>query len=460
MANDQIGPLNYVTQNIDRNPSLGTSSGNAVWVNYNQFGGGKGNWTAAGSTLNGNSLGDFYSGGQSFTLNGTAQPTFNQAGTNLSGGQNAVQLAVSDVLPVQAFASNATGTDPHAAEPWLHSVSDPGYGSGNTFLPSGGLGTANSSQSFQSTNVLNMTGINPRTGASFGTGQPWNTAGLGNLNSQLVAVTATTFVANPGTGLTQVNRTDAQWLELQSRLANGATFNMTTRDVNSGTRNVAALETGIDPTWATGMDDSGNGNAADGGSRRISIGSGLKFSNKTAGGNELRPTVESARMAVGTLSINDANGSTFQSSPNPLRALSYSDTDAGQPATYVAPSYANIINGTYTIFQNEQFVTLKAPDTTYSNTDPTNIDVQGDSSVSSTALAADTASGDVRTLINNTLTSVRDDLNGGNPASPAAGLMQQGYILPQLMMFRKAENGQTLYICQPVQWPDVHQCSV
>jgi hypothetical protein len=37
MANDQIGPLNYVTQNVDRDPYVGI--GNAVWVNYNQFGG-------------------------------------------------------------------------------------------------------------------------------------------------------------------------------------------------------------------------------------------------------------------------------------------------------------------------------------------------------------------------------------------------------------------------------------
>ena len=62
---------------------------------------------------------------------------------------------------------------------------------------------------------------------------------------------------NPGTGLTQVDRTDAQWLETTGRLQNGASFNMTTRDVNSGTRNVAALETGIDPTWAVGANDDG-----------------------------------------------------------------------------------------------------------------------------------------------------------------------------------------------------------
>ncbi len=429
MANDQIAPVQYVTQNIDRNPSLGTSSGNAVWVNYNQFGGGKNNWTVAGGgSSNGYSLGDFYSGGQSFVQGGDAQPSFDLAGNNLSGGQNAVQIAFSDALPVQVFASNATGTSPHAADPWFSAVSDPGYGSGNTNLPTAQLGTADSRQVYQNTSVLNMpaTTIDPRTGTDFGPGA-WNTAGLGNLDSQLVAVTATLFVANPGTGLTEVNRTDAQWLQLQGRLQNGASFDMTTRDTNSGTRNVAALDTGVDPTWAVGVNDDGNGNSASGGLGQITIGPQLRFSNKTAGGNELRPTVQSARMSVGTLSINDANGSTFNNSANPIRALSFSNTDAGQTPDYVAPSYANIIDGAYTIFQNEQVVTLEAPDSNYGTANP---DVQGDDS-----------SGDVRTLINNTLDSVAAYNNSNQPASPAAGLMAQGYILPQLMQVRKSENG-------------------
>ena len=218
------------------------------------------------------------------------------------------------------------------------------------------------------------------------------TPGLRNLNSQLVAVTATLFVANPGTGLTQLNRTDAQWLQLQSRLQNGATFNMTTRDVNSGTRNVAALETGIDPTWASGLNDTGNGNSSSAGTSQFSIGPGLRFSNKTAGGGELRPTVQSARMALGTLSINDAHNITLNSVANPLRALLYANTssnaDGSRPTTtYVPPSYANIISGAYSIFQNEQFVTLKAPDATYNNADPSNIDVQGDSNVAIDAAA-------------------------------------------------------------------------
>jgi hypothetical protein len=387
-------------------------------------------------------------------------PSFDYTGKNLGGGQNAVQVATSDAIPVQVFANPTVSTainDPKNATPWLHTVGDPGYGSGNTYLPASTfLGTPNSGVSYQNPSVLNMpsTAVNPRsmTSADFGTSAGSNpdgtnstNAGLENLNSQLLAVTATLFVANPGTGLTQVSKTDAQWLQLQSRLANGATFNMTTRDVNSGTRNVAALETGIDPTWASGMNDNGNGNSATGGTDQISIGAGLRFSNKTAGGGELLPTVQSARMAVGTLSINDASGFTLAGtgSTNPIRALSYSNS--GAPNTFVGANFYTIQNGSYPIFQNEQFVTLQAPDANYGSginpaTGLSNEDIQGDD-----------ANGDVKALLNNTLTSVAAFTNAGvsTAASPAAGLMNSGYIIPQLMEVRKAENGQEYTYVDP-----------
>ena len=451
MVSDQISPVSYVTQNVNRDPN----PGNAVWVNYNQFGGGNG--ITANSTVNGYTLGSFYSSGQTFTLGGSATATFvstpgsslGPIGTNVNGGQNAVQMATADVIPVQAFENinpNTAGTNPNFNTPWMDTPSDPGYGGGNTNLPNPTtyLGTPNSRQTFQSPTVLDMpAGATSPTGTTFGVGA-WNTAGLANLNSQLVGITATEFVANPGTGLSQLNKTDAQFLELTSRLPNGAGFNMTTRNVNSGTRNVAALETGVDPTWASGLNDNGNGNAASGLINtsgtvgQVQIGPGLRFSNKTSGGNELRPTVEANRMAIGTLSINDANtytgNPTNQGNPNstqdPIRALSYSNTNTGQTPVYVAPSFFTIQNGTYTIFQNEQFVTLEAPDSNYGTSNP---DILGDDSA-----------GDVKSIINNTLSSVsaiEQGTSSFSPASPAAGLESQGYIPPDYMEVQKAYNG-------------------
>jgi hypothetical protein len=479
LANDQIAPVAYVTNNVDRNPN----SGNAVWSNYNEIGGisagghtvvpfnenpangaiGTGNTGNAFSTLN-----DFYPNGAVFNSSIGASaivsqpvPQFNFSGGNLSvGGQAAVQLAISDAIPKQVF-TNTTGTA--ASEPWFSTPANAGYGLGNTTLTAPAnatilsLGQPQYRQVYQSTTSLNMpaNAINPRSGngsagsqTTFGTG-PWNTAGLGNLNNQYVASTATLFVANPGTGLTQVDRTDAQWLETTGRLANGAAFNMTTRDVNSGTRNVSALETGIDPTWAAGVNDDGDGNSTTGGTLQAEIGPGLKFSNKTAGGNELRPTVQINRFSVGTLSINDANGVANTTSANPIRALAYSDsTDGSAPyvnANYFTIAGVNTSSGVYagssystvnpsglqyTIFQNEQVVTLKAPNAATYNLSSNTTTLQGD------------PNGDVESLINNTLNSVTQyNKSASSPASPAAGLISQGYIIPQYMAVEKAQNG-------------------
>src|SRR5260221_11853816 len=112
--------------------------------------------------------------------------------------------------------------------------------------------------------------IHPRPGAAFGTGA-WNIAGVDNLDNKTVAITATLFVANPGTGLEKLNRADAQFLQAAGRLGNGADFNVTTRDVNSGTLNVASLNAGLDPSFAVGENDNGNGNAADRGTTQAHI---------------------------------------------------------------------------------------------------------------------------------------------------------------------------------------------
>ena len=175
LANDQIAPINYITQNVARDPSTisGGLGGNAVWVNYNQFGAkGGAAWNpSTGTTVNGSYLGDFYN--QSgytpgnpnlFVQGGTAQPAFNLSGGNLYGGQNAVQMALSDAIPMQVFANDSTATNSSA--PWTLTPQNSGYGQGNTKLTAANLGVSNARQVYQSAGVLNMsTGqINPRTG--------------------------------------------------------------------------------------------------------------------------------------------------------------------------------------------------------------------------------------------------------------------------------------------------------
>jgi hypothetical protein len=484
LANDQIGTVPYVQTNIDRNPN----NGNAVWVNGNQFGGvTPPSGQTFGSSIGGYYLGAMYGANSSgAVVYGTGvSPTFNLQGVNTSNvsgssytqaGQNAVQLAVSDVLPVQAFQNTYGSSDTNSSTPWFRTPSDLNYGTGNTKVAQG-LGVAQGSNPLQAPSILNMpfNASNPRTGTPFGTG-PWNTGGLNNLDSKQVAVTATFFDANPGTGLDRINRTDAQWLETTGRLQNGAVFDVSTRDVNSGTRNVAALNTGIDPSWAVGTNDNGNGNLANnsstGASQQISIGPGLRFSNKTAGGAQLKPTIQNVRMAIGTLSAGDSNGAVgYEGDPTgatptnnqgySLRTLEYSDSADGS-AAYVVPSAVNIINANYAIYQNEQFVTLKSPDPTAASFNQSQwintttdagpaanissgnytyqVPIQGDTAQNSSgALTYDVAQ--VRDNVLNTIQSFNSTNRNTSQltqvlnslSSSSYALINKGFILPQFM---------------------------
>ncbi|MGA2498883.1 MAG: hypothetical protein ABSH20_14165, partial [Tepidisphaeraceae bacterium] len=434
MTNDQIGYYGALplVDPATRNPvqQAGTNTfSNPTWVNGVSFNGTAGHSVGpvagAGSTVNG-----FFLAQSDYNTYSAAN--YNLAtGQNLQSGQNRVQMAVSDVNAVQGFAisgaTGATGLTPLT----------PGYGKGNPglavgSLPSNALATPHSAWQFNDQSVLNMQSdkVNPQstTGATYPVG-PWNNAGLGNLVSTQVAVTATLFVANPGTGLTKLNRSDAQWLQTTGRLQNGAAFNFTTRDVGSGTRNVAALNTGIDPTWAVGVNDAGNGNdqiAGQTATDQCNIGPMMLFSNKTAGGGQLRPTVQNNRMAVGTLSMSDSLSSVnVSTATTPLRALSYSDSTDGSSG-YVGVSAATITDGTYALYQNENYVTIKAPDASYNSPNP---NIKGDNQ------------GDVAAFRANVTNAVANFPAPASPANPADQLLNAGFILPAMMQKEKTVDG-------------------
>ncbi len=419
LANDQIGYFGGSPINDSVVPRYQTSA-NPIRINGNSFG--TGVTTAGGYSLANLSAAqyDTYS-----------TVTYSSGGTNLLGGQNRVQLALSDVKPSQAFAVSTTGSYTFAVRPQVA-----GYGKGNPALASAstvsGTGKAGKRQQLQDQTVLNMenTKINPATAAAYATGA-WNTAGINNLNTTTAVITATTFAANPGTGLTNLNKTDAQFLQIAGRLANGADFNMTTRDVNSGTRNTAANNTGVDPSWAAGENDSGNGN--DGTAQaQTTLGSALRFSGKTAGGGQLRPTLQNARMAIGTLSLSDVLGNARNnSSANPLRALGYSDSSynssfADGSFNAITPSASSITDGTYVIWQQEQLVTVKDPTST--------------TTYNAAAIKGDTL-GDVQTLKNTISNSVTNFPNTFSTNNPADGALRTSFILPQFMIVAKDTDG-------------------
>jgi hypothetical protein len=364
------------------------TSGNPTWVN-------RGSTGAIGAAV------DLNLGNRGFTL------VNNTAAVRNIGSQSPVQMAISDVQHRQGFSiagSGAFNATPTSA----------GYGKGNPALAAAGNvsgnGIPSSRQQLDPVENLNMTTakVDPRTGANYTAG-PWNSGGLENLVSKTVAITATTFSANPGTGLERLNRTDAQWLQTTGRLQNGAEFNFVTRDVNSGTRNVAANNTGVDPSWAVGENDggdTGSGTPAES-VGQASIGTTIRFSGKTAGGNALRPTVQNARMAIGTLSISDARGAagngvdvsagpgaggataaTAGSSATPLRVLGYANVASDTGATFVQPSIGSIVDGSYAIWQQQAYVTVK--DNTSANAAANWGDVDSDTN---TGIKGDTQGG-------------------------------------------------------------------
>src|SRR4051812_24420200 len=284
------------------NDIYNSTSGLATYVNRNKFFGPSPAGPTPPATLGGHFL-------------DTHPATLTGRNAN---AQSRVQMAISDVTATQGYSiAGAAG--------FGRTPGQEGYGKGNPALATANLGTPGLRAQLDDQSVLDFstTKVDPATGANYVAGNPGEHGGTNNLRNNTVAITATVFAANPGTGLERLNRTDAQFLQAAGRLANGADFNVTTRDVNSGTRNVASLNVGLDPSFAVGENDAGNGNSATGGTGQVNIGPGITFSNKTAGGGQLRPVVQNARMAIGHLGMSDAIGSANNTNSRPVRALAY-----------------------------------------------------------------------------------------------------------------------------------------
>ncbi len=422
-----------INDGILANSTYQPTLGNAVYVNRSRFGG----------VNNGGSIPQ---PGSPVTQNGFTL-AFQGDGPRDPQALGRVQMAISDVNAAQAFSRPGTAA-------FNRAPGQAGYGQGNPALPAGPLGTAGARQSFNDDSVLNFTPgtIDPGTGAAYAAGNPGATGGINNLNNTAVAQTATAFVANPGTGLEHVNRTDAQFLQAAGRLANGADFNVVTRDTGSGTRNVAANNVGLDPTFAVGENDSGNGNVANP-IPQTKVGPDIQFSNKTSGGGQLRPTVQNSRMAIGHLGLSDLIGSDSNASPAPLRALGYRD-DAndvsdgsnganfrnynianGQVAVrtgdrptgeFVAPSAATITEGSYVIYQNETYVTVKDPNNYNGNV------IKGDNSGNDVRDYRDNIVNAALSVPFPTPTSV---------ANPADTLLNNRFLVNSLMGVKKDRDG-------------------
>jgi hypothetical protein len=393
---------------------------------------------------------------------------------NGSAAEAPVQIAFSDVPFQQAYAI-AGGTSSLTAVPFQLGY---GLGKGATKnVVTGQPSETNFQALANSTSIIG--GIN---------------ASTTYLRNQTVAVEEFNFVANPGTGLGEISKSDAQWLEATGRFQNGANFNMITRDIGSGTRNEGALNLGLDPSFASGERDriadstykttdyNGNPvtvNAGDEASPLLSltgsgtldynenrIGPDIRYSDKISGGSGVRATVVAGRMALGILGGGDSNSSSGTalaansgvgnnvSSKPAVRALAI---DFGKGNGYTQGTVANISGGSYDLWSNSQAITV-APyadptlnDGTYT-TRPILNDLleqnNGTQTITTTPSTYNTLQssdpngpGIVRKFLDNITNSVTTYSATSSTIAPADYLLTGGYLLPQTISITKQYDG-------------------
>jgi hypothetical protein len=447
VINDQVGYVGGTP--LSNANSRGPSTANPTWVNTNQFTGAN---TLNGLTLAGGNFGNTYDA-----------TVYNRAtGQNLQGGQDRVQFSQGE-YKTESFARAG------AASPFRSTI-DAGYGQGNPALRSGatlnGLGVGGGRQSFRSSDVVNPSTdkVDPQsaTGAHYTAG-PWNTAGANNIDSRQFAVTAVAFTANPGTGLSRINEGDAQWLQAQGRLSNGAEFNTVSRSADTGQRIVAALNTGLDPSWAVGENDDGNTSGSAAAAAQRAVGPNIRFSGKTSG-SEARNAIAQSRLGFGALSLAETRGA---ASTAPIRALDVAFNNQIDPtiggaidgSKFVHLNFDSLVDFKYEAVLISHYNTIKQPRpdllAAYQAAHPAATaddiqtwwnDLSSDETAGGTGIKGDTYGG-ARAVINNVSASIGTAASGLTPASvsnAADGLFINGLLIPQLLNYKRTLDGGAL----------------
>ncbi|MFT3786941.1 MAG: PEP-CTERM sorting domain-containing protein [Tepidisphaeraceae bacterium] len=271
-------------------------------------------------------------------------------------------------------------------------------------------------------------------------------------------MTAVTFSANPGTGLTRINEADARWLQAQGRLSNGAEFATSTRSADTGQRIVAALNTGLDPSWSVGENDDGNTttNAAN----QRNVGPGFRLSGKTSG-SEARNAIAQSRLGFGALSLAETRAA---ASGAPIRALDVAFGYEADPTSggsvdaskFIRVNFDSIANFTVKTVLISHYNTIKKPRpdllAAYQAANPgaTAEQIQtwwnnlsSDETQGGTGIKGDTT-GAARAVINNVGASIGTaaaGLNASTIANPADGLFINGFLIPQLLNYKREYDG-------------------
>lgn len=377
-------------------------------------------------------------------------------------GQPFVRIAWTDVRSEQSFAVD--GARNVAARPTAA-----GYGRGP-----GGLGGGTDFQALRNESAV-LGGVNPATT---------------RLRNESLAAVPFNIVANPGTGLARLTKAEAAFLSVAGRLPNGANFNAVTRDIGSGTRNQGGNNLGVDPSWTMGerdrialatfntLDVNGDpvtvlpgqeadprlsltgSTVADPNESRVSP--TMRFADKTSGSQGVRQSVRASRMGIGThLSQGDSQDALHanRATPNAFRALALSfEGDPLNPANYYQATARNVTEGQYKYWSASQAVTV-APYVNPEENDllPANLHkpISGDINDQANDLPPDqqpfnsfgnivtsnTQQGIHRKFLSNIIDSVTNISTSTSNLTPADGILQAGFIIPQIMGVTKKYDG-------------------
>jgi hypothetical protein len=453
LINDQVG-YNQATGSVapQQGANRGPTVANPVYVNGTNHFDGTATGTGANNlvTLNGFQLSN------NGTYNTYSATNYDQAGNNLIGGTNRVQFSFSDYKTIDY---SQPGTPSVHAAPGAA-----GYGNGNPAIPAVtnnllGIGVAGAREAYQSGSIANMptTNIDPGTvstanpgGTGYAAG-PWNTAGLDNISSTPVAANAVLIAANPGTGLSRLNLRDSQWIQTAGRLANGMMFNTVTRDADLGQRPSFATATGIDSTWAVGVNDGGDTTTTANAILQRSIGS-MKFSGKSSD-TEVYNAIAQSRMSAGVLALTSTIAATATA---PVRSLDIDFTDMTDPqlpgggvdtSKFISANLSSISTYAYQAVLLGYVTTIKAPNpTALANEEaanPTLTAAQAWALVNSfnasnprdptaTGIKGDTT-GDVAKFLTNLLNSQASYQSLTTTNDPADAFLNNSYLLPNLL---------------------------
>ncbi len=355
-------------------PPEGPTAANPIWVNRNRFN------VPGGGTING------------FTL-------------DANNPQPLVQMGISDVKVIQAFAVDGTPA-------WDRRPDEPGYGLNPADAPppvSGG-GIQEDEQQLRLDTSLGAAG----------------TAALSDLT---VGIGSVSVVANPGVGLTQVTDRALQWLVVHGRWPNGTDINVVTRDTDSGTRNCINNNLRVDTSFGMGENDGGGpGPYPD----TNNLGTQIRFGDKRSN-SHMDPTVRTARYAIGYTTTSTAPTGTVGNVLDLLR-VDFTSATGEDPdvAQGFLPTIAEITTGEYRCWCQQQYVRAVNPafDPEQETSCPDNWPFLGDPDCQ------------VKAYVDNLVNSVAQFPAVANAFTPADALLANNFILTDAMQVTHPFDGE------------------